>query len=239
MSFSHAKINKISTKSLITERIEKKLSKELSKKDLTLVKKEVIKYKGKSVPALVNVMKNDKFPDKNRWLATFLLGRVMGKKSIPFITKFTEHPNWVLRLASMKSLLALGEKNKSLYKRGLKDPSMLVRYQSLENIKDLGMSELAPSVWSMLYDKRNYYSGKNVKTKRQHIVKKVVKTIGDLKFKKAEKPLIKMILDKKYEDILPEMNYALSKITEKKAPQENKSLIKRFWKKHQIAQMTF
>lgn len=228
------------TKSLLTEKIEKTFSKSLSKKDIKLAKEEVLKYKGKAVPALINIMKNEKFPDRNRWVATFLLGRVMGRKSIPFMTKFSKHPNWVMRLASYKSLLALGEKDPKIYSKGLKDPSLLVRFQSLDSVSRLNLTELAPTVWSMLYDKRNYYSSKkDNKKKRQHIVKSIVKTVGDLKFKKAEEPLLKMVLNKKYDDILKEMNYALSKITNKKAPVDDPVMIKRFWKKHQLAKMTF
>jgi hypothetical protein len=44
-----------------------------SKKNL---KKKVISAGGKAVPALVEVMKKDIYPDNARWLATLMLGRV-------------------------------------------------------------------------------------------------------------------------------------------------------------------
>ncbi len=62
-----AKISKTKrTKSLLTEKIEKTFSKSLSKKDIKLAKEEVLKYKGKAVPALINIMKNEKFPEAQK-----------------------------------------------------------------------------------------------------------------------------------------------------------------------------
>ena len=63
--------------------------------------------KQKSVPTLIKVMKEASFPERNRWHATMLLGQVMGKKSAPFIARFTEHPAWMMRVASLKALAAL------------------------------------------------------------------------------------------------------------------------------------
>ena len=76
------------------------------KKSLANLKQETLKYSGKSVSAaLIEVMKNGKYPDKNRWVATFLLGQIMGEKSAPFIAKFFKHPSWVMRMASLKTML--------------------------------------------------------------------------------------------------------------------------------------
>lgn len=241
-SFSpSAKINKkLSDKSPLTMRLEKEFEKNLTKKDILKLKSDILNVKGKAVPALISVMKNSKFPDRNRWIATFMLGRIMGKKSAPFIAKFSEHPNWILRLASLKSLLALDQdRYAKVYEKALKDDSLLVRFQALENIKRMNLTSLSGSVWSMLYDKRNYYMNKaKTKSKRQHIVKEVIKTIGDLKFSKAQAPLLTMIQKDKYKDILIEMNYALSKITSKKSPDDSASSIKRFWKAYQVSKTT-
>ena len=76
-------------------------------------------------------MKSDKYPEKNRWVATFLLGRIMGKKSSSFVSRFVEHPNWVLRMASLKTLLALKEERyQKKYIKALKDNSFIVRTQA-------------------------------------------------------------------------------------------------------------
>jgi HEAT repeat protein len=121
------------------------------------LKNKTLALTQKAVPTLIKVVKSSDYPDKNRWIAMFMLGRVMGKKSANFISKFSAHPNWMLRLASLKVLLALQQKQyKGLYTRMLKDKAMIVRHQALENIKQLDLKELAPYVWAMLYDKSNY-----------------------------------------------------------------------------------
>jgi hypothetical protein len=79
--------------------------------DLKKLKEQALALSGKSVPALIEVMKRSEFPDNNRWVATFLLGQIAGAKAGPFLARYTEHPNWVLRMASLKTLLSLKEKN--------------------------------------------------------------------------------------------------------------------------------
>jgi hypothetical protein len=99
-----------------------------------------------------------------------------------------------------------------------------VRSQALENIRILKSSEVAPQVWAMLYDKKNYYqptiNGKALKVKRSNIIKNVILTVGDLEFQKAKAPLIKMIQKEKYDDIFPEIDKSLMKITGRTSPND-------------------
>lgn len=225
-----------------TDAIEKNLlnefKKDLKAPEILKLKKKTLTFSGKAIPALVKVMKSNAYPEKNRWVATFLVGRIMGKKSSPFLAKFLRHPNWVMRMASLKTLLALGEKRyDQAYAMALKDNSFIVRKQALTNIRKLNIEKRAPEVWSMLYDKRNYYSPKEGTKKRTNLIKEAVRTVGDLKFKKAVKPLLSMSQKEKYQDIFSEVDYALSKILNKKSPKEE-SLKKRFWKKLAIAEKT-
>ncbi len=212
-------------------------------KEIERVKAQVLEMAGKAVPSLITVMKSADYPDKNRWIATFLLGQIMGEKASPFLGKFLDHPSWVMRMASLKTLLALKEKDyASKYKDMLQDQSLLVRTQALENIRRLELNGQAQFVWAMLYDKSNYYTpttkGIEGPLKRTHIIKDVIKTVGDLKFAKAKGPLLTMIQKDKYQDIFEEMDYALSKITGKSSPKESVKLKKRFWQKISVSNMT-
>ena len=203
---------------------------------LETLKQDTLKMGGASVPSLVEVMKNDKYPDRSRWVATFLLARIMGAKSSDFLVKFMDHPNWVLRLASLKALLALNQSQfENKYAQALKDEALLVRLQSLENINKLGLANLSPNVWDMLYDQKNYYQDKKQKKKRADIIKKIILTVGDLKFKKAQEPLLKMIQKPKYEDIFQEMDYSLSKIVGKKSPEGSIRVKRYYWSKLEIS----
>src|SRR5665647_2298030 len=72
-----------------------------------MLKRHTMKHRQKAVPILIKVMKESKYPEQNRWQATMLLGQIMGKKSAPFIAKFSNHPHWMMRVASLKALLGL------------------------------------------------------------------------------------------------------------------------------------
>jgi HEAT repeat protein len=209
--------------------------KTLSNAQIKQLKQATLKLASKAIPVLIKVMKSDDFPDKNRWAATFLVGRIMGKKASPFIAKYSEHPNWIMRLASLKTLLALGEKEyKGLYAKKLQDKSLIVRTQALQNINHFNLTELAPSVWAMLYDKSNY-SGMKGKKKRTPIVSEIIRTVGDLKFAKAKTPLLKMMNKKKYKDVHNAIDYSLSKIYDKQSPKGSIEKKKYYWSRIALA----
>lgn len=237
--FQGAKVVKSGKKAdMVRDMLLAEFKKNLSSKEVSSLKKQALTYSGKAIPALVEVMKSDRFPDKNRWVATFLVGRIMGKKSSPFLAKFLKHPNWVLRMASLKTLLALKEKKlASAYAKALKDRSFIVRKQALENIRRLDLKDKAANVWGMLYDKRNYYNPKDGQKKRTNLIREAIKTVGDLEFKKATEPLLSMVQKEKYQDIFEEIDYSLTKITGKKSPEDTR-LKKRFWKKMAISYKT-
>lgn len=219
---AHAAISNSEVKNALLQRYSQNYN---DKIQMASLKSETLKHGGQSVEALIEVMKNAKYPDKNRWMATFLLGQIMGDKSAPFLVKFLKHPHWVMRMASLKTMLALKQKKYApQYAALLKDDSFIVRAQALDNIRTLQATDVAPQVWAMLYDKKNYYqptlNGKALKAKRSNIIKNVITTIGDLKFEKAKAPLIKMIQKDKYNDILPEMDASLMKITGLTSPKE-------------------
>lgn len=193
----------------LTELYKKNYS---EKKELQVLKERTLALGPKSVPVLVQVMKDGAFPETNRWIATFMLGKVMGEKSAPFIAKFVAHPHWMMRLASLKTLLALNQKKYiAHYAQALKDKSLLVRYQALENIDHFRIKELGPNVWRMMYDKENY-SGKAGKLKRAAIIKNVIRTLGDLEFKEAKVPMMKMAKNARFKDIHEDLNYTLAKL---------------------------
>ena len=209
-----------------------------SKTAIENLKVKTLNLKQKAMPLLTYVMKSSEFPDKNRWLATFMVGRIMGKKSANFLSKFAYHPNWMLRLASLKALLALKQVQfKGIYTRLLKDEAMIVRLQALENIRVLDLKGLAPYVWSMLYDKKNYSGDKGTR-RRGEIVKTIIKTMGDLEFSKAKKPMLTMIQNKKYKDIHEELDYALEKVTGKSSPEGDITLKKHFWRSEGLKETT-
>lgn len=195
-----------------------------------MLKRNAFKHKEKAVPTLIKVMKESKYPEQNRWHATMLLAQVMGKNSAPFIAKFTDHPHWMMRVAALKALLGLKQtKYTSVYARALKDPSLIVRVQALDNISQMKLSSLAPQVWNMMYDQTNY-TGEKGALKRTSIVKSIIRTLGDVKYHEAKKPLAKLIQKPKYQDLIEDIDYTLEKITGEKSP-NNVDQRRQFWSK--------
>lgn len=183
-----------------------------------MLKRNAFKHKQKAVPILIKVMKTNKYPEQNRWHATMLLAQIMGSDAAPFIAKFSEHPHWMMRVASLKSLLGLKQANyASVYAKALKDPSLIVRVQALDNISQMKIKKLAPQVWNMMYDQTNY-TGEKGSLKRTSIVKTIIRTLGDLEYVQVGQSLARLILKPKYQDLIDELDYSLEKITGKKSP---------------------
>lgn len=211
------------------ERLEKMFMMDANMPGLkAMIKRQTLVHKQKAVPVLIKVMKESKYPEQNRWQATMLLGQVMGKKSAPFIAKFSNHPHWMMRVASLKALLGLKQTEyHAVYAAALKDSSLIVRVQALDNISQMGIKPLAPHVWNMMYDQSNY-SGDIGKRKRTSIVKSIIRTLGDLKYEKAQKPMAKLIQKPKYQDLIEDLDYSLEKITGKVSP-NSVSERRKFW----------
>jgi hypothetical protein len=195
-----------------------------------MLKRNAFKHKQKAVPILIKVMKESKYPVQNRWHATMFLAQIMGPKSAPFIAKFTDHPHWMMRVASLKALLGLKQKDYlSVYSKSLTDPSLIVRVQALDNISHMKLDKLAPDVWNMMYDQSNY-TGQKGSRKRTSIVKSIIRTVGDLKYHHAKKPLAKLIQKPKYQDLIEELDYSLEKITGEISPNSVEQR-RKFWQK--------
>ena len=69
--------------------------------DFANLSQKSLSFGPKAVPVLLNVMKKKSYPVKNRWIAMFSLTKLMGKKSSKVLSKFTKHPDWMIRLAAL------------------------------------------------------------------------------------------------------------------------------------------
>jgi len=193
---------------------------------IKILQAKVLPMAGKAVPTLVKVMKDSSFPNKARWISTFWLGKIMGKKASTFLSKFVSHPNWVLRMASLKTLLAIGDNQMGqVYAKALKDSSYVVRGQALENIKRLRLKKYSADVWNMFFDKSNYHD----KNKKTELLSEVIETVAVLDYKEASPVLVKLIKDQKYKSFASDIDIALSKLNGKKSPASDLSSKIKFW----------
>ena len=230
---SKASKNQIEESELTKTLLELYKKKYPSKKGVAGLKKKTLQASNNAVPALIKVMKDGSYPIQNRWVATFLLGRIMGNKAAAFIAKFSKHPHWMMRMAAIKTLFIIKDhKYQNAYKLALFDESLIVRSQALEIVRKRKLKSLGPDVWKMIFQKSNY-AGKKGKRRRTGIIKNVVKTLGDLEYKTPEvtKALVRMIKKDQYRDIFSEVDYALRKITGKNSPNGNILARREFWEK--------
>jgi HEAT repeat protein len=196
----------------------------------TMLKRNAFKHKEKAVPTLIKVMKESKYPEQNRWHATMLLAQIMGPKAAPFIAKFSSHPHWMMRVASLKALLGLRQTEYiAVYSKALRDPSLIVRVQALDNISQMKITKLAPDVWNMMFDQTNYTGDKGAR-KRTSIVKSIIRTVGDVRYTPAKNSLAKLIQKPKYQDLIEELDYSLEKITGETSPNSVEQR-RKFWQK--------
>lgn len=195
-----------------------------------MLKRHAFKHKQKAVPVLIKVMKESKYPEQNRWHATMLLAQIMGPKAAPFIAKFANHPHWMMRVASLKALLGLKQDTYiSVYQKALRDSSLIVRVQALDNISQMKITKLGPDVWKMMFDQTNYTGEKGAR-KRTSIVKSVIRTLGDVKYAEAKPALAKLIQKPKYQDLIDDLDYSLEKITGETSPNAVEQR-RKFWSK--------
>jgi hypothetical protein len=184
----------------------------ISKKQLNEIKNILKSYPKENVPILFEVMKNQKMSEQSRWLATMLVGKTLGKRSIDYLSKYAVHPEVILRLASLKSLLSLEAKDQSMvFKNALFDKSLLVRKQALEAVRKLRIDDAGPELIKMLVDRKNYFM-KNKRLKRSPIIKNIIITIGALKIKKTKRLLVSMRKKAAYEDLFPSLDLAISRL---------------------------
>ena len=184
----------------------------ISKKQLNDIKSILKSHPKENVPILFEVMKNQEMSEQSRWLATMLVGKTLGKRSIDYLSKYAVHPEVILRLASLKSLLSLEAKDRStVFKNALFDKSLLVRKQALEAIRKLRIDDAGPELIKMLVDKKNYFM-KNKRLKRSPIIKDIITTIGTLRLKKTKNLLVSMRKKSSYEDLFPTLDLAISRL---------------------------
>lgn len=200
-----------------------------SAKDYQLLTQKTLELSSTSVPLLLKVMKNSSYPENNRWMATFNLTRLMGKKTAPVLAKFLNHPHWMMRLAALKCLTLLRQSQmEKEFIRLLRDPSLIIRKQALVSIDQLKLTTAAPYVWQMFKDQDNY-SGSNHNLVKTDLIDQVILTLGNLGHAPAIKPFTLMMQDEKHKELAYVLDYSLEKLTGKTSPPGDWTKKRKFW----------
>ncbi len=205
-----------------TDLLQKFLQEKITAKEL---RSYALSMGTKSVPVIIKVMKEGRFPDQNRWVATFLLAQLMGNKSAPVLAKFLKHPLWMMRLASLRTLLILKQTQYELeYVALLNDPALLVRKQAMENIEKLKLKKAASAVVSVMKHSRN------PKDKDPMMVEQAARTIAALDYRPATKELFNSFEDKDLKNSYASINDSLEILSRRKSPPGSWEIKRAFWK---------
>lgn len=197
---------------------------------MLVIKKRVMQRGSYAVKDLLTIISDKKYPIENRWSSIYFVSQIMGQKSVSYLKKLTRSKHLMIRLAALKNLVNLSVQDKETYSRLLNDKAMIVRFEVLDSIIKLNMKSMAPYVWKMLYDEKNYSKVTGGTNKRSKIIKKIIRTIGDLEFKKAKIPLLKMAINNKFTDIFNDIDYSLTKITSKASKGSSIQAKRLYWK---------
>lgn len=174
---------------------------ELDSQNQRALEARVLASPSKSLPILLNLMKSEDATLQSKWKGLFWIGQLAGLEAEDYISKFAYHKDWNLRVAALKVLLALkSKKNISIYKDLIKDPSMIVRYQCLENLKLLKIKSLKEEVWSMMFDEQNYVKVDG-KLKRGIIFQDILKTLAVIDQERTQKFIKKILSSNEYKDL--------------------------------------
>lgn len=198
--------------------------------DFANLSKRSLSFGPKAVPVLLNVMKKKSYPVKNRWIAMFSVTKLMGKKSAKVLSKFTKHPDWMMRLGALKCLLFLKEKQFAReYSHLLKDKSQIVRQQALMNIQQLEIKESAPAVSSLLKD---ITSQSNAGNNLEQMTDMTIMTLTKFGHKDSIKTMLEMMKNSQFKNNSATIDYSLEKLTGVKSPKGDWNTKLSFWHKY-------
>lgn len=188
-----------------------------------------LSYGPKAVPILLNVMKKNAYPVKNRWIAMFSMTKLMGKKSAKVLSKFTNHPDWMMRLGALKCLLFLNQKQfANEYAHLLKDHSLIVRQQALTNIHQMEIKEKAHAVGLLLKDIKS--QNENGSTIAQ-MTDMTIMTVAKFHHKESISTLLEMLKQEQFMRNSATIDYSLEQLTGLKSPKGGWSAKVSFWSK--------
>lgn len=157
----------------------------------------------------------------------FSMTKLMGKKSAKVLSKFTKHPDWMMRLGALKCLLFLKEKQfANEYAALLKDNSLIVRQQALTNIHQLEIKEKAKAV-SLLLNDIKLQSSNN--SGFEQMTDMTIMTLAKFQHKDSIKTLLEMLKQQQFKNNSAAIDYSLEQLTGLKSPKGDWNSKVSFW----------
>lgn len=196
-----------------------------------LLRKWSTRYGSKAVGPLLQIARDEKTADPQRYVALMGAARLGGNASAPLLTPFLKSPSWMMRTASLRALSALKHPATSLEVLPLlRDPALVVRAEAVEAVRALKPAGAEEALAATALDPRNYHAGR-----AQWVPQLALAALRDLGARpgaRSAAPKLAPLLDRGLSD--PELQKSsfatLERLTGKKAPVGEPGRTVAFWK---------
>lgn len=160
----------------------------------SLLKRWNMLYGPQAVGPLIQVAKNRKLPDPDRYVALMGAAKLGGSGIAPSLCPFLKDSSWMIRSAALRALGALQNiGTASSVLPLLRDPALVVRAEAVEVVKLLQPPGAIDALVATLARQENYHRGK-----AQWVPQRVLAALISLKAKEAVsrlRPLLDHQLD--------------------------------------------
>lgn len=126
-----------------------------------LVKSWEQRYGTQAFFPLIEIVKNRKNSDPDRYIAVMSAAKLGGTESASALIPFLKDPSWMVRSATLKALTALGNPlSADATLPLLRDPALVVRVEAVEAVRVLKPRGAALALVNTLGDQGNFHGGK-------------------------------------------------------------------------------
>lgn len=151
-------------------------------------------YGAKATPSLLQLAKDTKAKDTERFIALMALTKISGAQSGPKLVPFLRDKNWMVRSAALKSVEILNYQPASAdVLKLLKDPALVIRAQAVAAVETLNPPGAVPALLEAIYDGKNYRPGDYKKGKADWVPQRALASLRKLKPKNVSHQLLPLL----------------------------------------------
>ena len=119
------------------------------------------RYGTGAVPALIDVARDHRATDPDRYVALMGVAKIGGRNSAPLLSPLLRDPSWMIRDGALRALAALDCRDSGAQILPLlKDPALVVRLEAIQSVEKLKPDGVAKALLAVVADSQNYHHGK-------------------------------------------------------------------------------
>ena len=119
------------------------------------------RYGARVVPALLEISRDARASDPERYIGIMGIARLGGKEAAPLLVPFLKDRSWMIRAATLRALSALNKlETAASVLPLLRDPALVVRMEAVSTTELLKPVGAASALVDTLFSEANYREGK-------------------------------------------------------------------------------